>query len=476
MSGEICGTGLNRFCAIGKLHFYSRAVASRGCNMAEAAENDLIPIELSRLEIAIGNVREKYENDDSAESDFAVSILDDIHGKAREEIFRGIGAADSVRYVSEALFYELAESGDPYVSLRSAVCAEAGGYLAAELSGEKEKISLRSIKPVILIAENITVKELESLDRSMLLGLFLPNASPLSEDALYAHSFGIPLIVGSENRLEKEKLEGVDAVIDGEKGIILTEPESDVIEQYALRLGDLSVCRSSEKSAVKKLAVINCEADLDMFSAENSDGIGILNFESLLKSASPIEEERLYSLFRLAADSSGGKEVRILLPSKNEYLRKTVSAAMRAAVFGDFSVILPSVLSKADMQMVRGEIATMENDFSVELHVGALVRNGAVLTMCEDIAPLCDFLMIDCDSLFLSLLYPKRAEDIAPKDIAENSESLIRAAEMIIKVCKSSGTDIGICGMLAMRKRFYSRLLPLGIKEIALPPPYIGFV
>lgn len=472
MSVEIHGTGLNSLCAIGKLHFYDPSASYQKTETVTAGVTDL-PSELSKLEISAAKAGEMLDGTHLQGADRG-ELLERIYEKAKEDIFAGKDAASSVENAAEALFYELARGKDPYISSGSALVSELSFILLSLISDEKLKKSGKHYGSVILIAGGITKDELEALDRSLLKGIMLTDAYPLSEITEYAFGLGIPLITGCSDIPSESSLEGVDAVIDGEKGVIITSPDGDIIERYALRLGELASCAQTAEYShtLKPIAWINSEADIDIFSSEKTNGIGMFNIKSLLGDKFKRDDERLSALVHSFSENSSVNELRLLLPRNTEQSGLPLYSVLQSSEAEKLSLILPSNSGK-ELRELRSELLSCDSELALRISVGSLIESSAGIMNCGEIAEASDIVTVDCDSLFLSLMFPRKADELEKKDIAENIGTLTKALEMLSEVCKSKGTRLGACGILACNKRFRERLGALGFSEICLPPAYI---
>lgn len=458
---------------MGRLHFYRCFQERKSFAPDDIISADDIPTEISKLDIATEEVRQKLESLYPETADLASEFLDELSERARDGIFKGKNVLSSVNNAFDSFFHELAAGGDPYITLKSTACARAADQLMRELSSDASSKDRFPFSPMILCAEGITKKELEAIDPSMLLGLLLPDASPLSETALYAHSFGIPLIVGCDEPPTFNGNEGKNAIIDAQKGILLTKPEEEDIERYVLRLGELSAKRTSEKNCIRRWAFIRSERDLAVFSSEGfSPCACVLDIESFFQGKLP-DRERLFSFFRSVSDAAEGKEIRILISVSVEDMQGLVSAAISASEFGEISIVLGEIYNEESVERIKGILAASENESSARVKVGAMIENGAAAILCQRIIRTADFLVINCDSLFLSLVHPKESAHISPDFVKSNLGALHEAVRVICEESKKAEKDVCLCGMLTVWRASSEKLFPVGADRIALPPCFL---
>lgn len=493
---EIKGIGLNRFCAIGKLHFYNRSQPYHSAVVTEKFDGDST-LELSRLEIAVSLLSEHYMQKESENKKlFNASLIEEafenekdcLTDKARENIFRGQKAHEAIKNAAAERSREIAGGGDPFLVPAASSILYLGDRLAALIISDYEAEAPTNekyhSKPVILIAEEISPDDILQIHREMLIGIFLFGASPLSKKALLAHSFGIPVIVSPESISDLAKeLEGKNAIIDGEKGLLIIDPEGEMVEHYGGRLAELAAPKSTEKMlSLNVTADIGDELELENSLFENGFEIGLFRVKRALRKKDPESEAHLFSLLSSALEASKGKKAFVELDRKNLPIGNLIKAALRAAEKGKLTLLLRGVLSVTDIRGVLGELTAIQNEDAEKstsiknLSIGAIIDNCAAVMMCDEIAKSCDHILIDSDELLASLLFPLPRDSISKETISTNLECLMRAIKKVTDAAHNAEIKVGVCGMLITSRRVRSKLADHGIDEIIVPPPYIGFV
>ena len=297
------------------------------------------------------------------------------------------------------------------------------------------------------------------------------------------------MIVGEEEgllKLENEsELEDICAVIDAEKGLLLIDPDDEMVEQYAARIAEIAGFASQGESSFRSLgmtvgAEFNFDSKQEVISNEEAGGTDLLCLPSP-HLHEDFDENLIYLRLKSILKASKSGEVSIAIEKDNADLKAWLRAILRANDSGRISLALANVVSADDLRHAFGLISEVKNEllkekisFSDKLSVGAVIMRCAAVIMSAELAELCDFFILDCDSLFLSL-FGSEAKGFGAKDIAENSECLIRAAEFLGDAARAAAISIAACGMLASRRRFYARFASLGVKKIFLPISYLKF-
>lgn len=429
---EICGKGLNRRCAIGKIHFYGRFEPTQ--TEKSKGKGDEILTELQRLEIAFRNIEETlYEGETSA-------FHDELLEKMRLAVFEGYEASAAVLIVSER---SLGEEDDPYVSGGGAEICRICGELYRVLSKEGGSGASFPVGPSILVCEGISKQSLMAADASMILGIFLLGVPLLSDVAIYAHSLGVPLIVG-ENRSNFGLSEGEMAIIDSENGVLIASPDEETVEHYGLSICDLAINGSLDTA---KNSIICFSDDYD---------------QNMLSSA-------LSELF----DSASEGEIKILLPKNEEKQERVIAYALKASEKRRMILLLPSIPELSAVSALKFRLSELDEE-AENISVGAVIDCGAAATMADEIAERTAFWAVDSDKLVSSLVFPEMpgANDEALFDIG--CKAFLKISEELIEKAKKNGAKICFFGMIAAQKNITRELISLGADEVAAKTFYAG--
>lgn len=448
---EIYGSGLNKLCAIGKIHFYGQSEGKFGDKKGTASGED-ISTELERLEIAFGSTLEElYEGERSA-------LHEELHESARLVAFEGYDASYAVSLAAERILSSLSHEGDPYISETGTEIRRMSAVLLGHLSKEKVKIGELFPRPMILVCGNIPEKELLASDRAMILGIFLFGASRFSEIAVCAHSLGIPLVIGNEEDIH-DIPDGEMAIIDSEKGTLIISPEEETVEHYAVRLGGIALGRG--KKAEKKRIICHLAFFEDNIAPDSSV---LLQLK---------EEKSREELFLFFTSLLGGGELKIILPHEEKRQDEIISAAIKASEKGKITLLLPSA---ADISAIRALKYKLYSELEPEcknISVGAVIDCGAAAALIDEIGAECDFLAIDSDKLISSLIYPEKVDVNDEILMSIGDKAFLRTAENIIYAAEKKRIRLCFFGMTASDDDICERLLGMGAHEVAIPFPYL---
>jgi phosphotransferase system enzyme I (PtsI) len=215
---------------------------------------------------------------------------------------------------SEITSYEGAS--DPYFRARASDLRDLRDRVLRHLTGEADQIVPAG---AIVAADDMPPSIFLATDwRGG--GLVLRRGSPSSHVAILARSRGVPMIVG----VDVDHLEhGTDALLDGDAGILVVNPDSDMRTSYCQRRAEQSDARQAAASfsgpaltatgeLVRVMINVTGLAELGDLDPANVDGIGLMRTEFLFQGREklPTEEEQ-YQIYRRMLEWAAGRSVTI---------------------------------------------------------------------------------------------------------------------------------------------------------------------
>src|SRR6202049_1012544 len=222
------------------------ALAKHGAreNQSVADEHQALVDALAASQEALGLLAgEAGDADAEAILAFQVALLEDdnLTAPAFALIAQGEAAnrAWSATIDPEIVSYE--EASDPHFRARASDLRDLRDRVLRNLAGETDQIVLPG---VIVAADDIPPSMFLATDwRDG--GLVLRRGSPSSHVAILARSRGVPMIVGVDvDRLEN----GADALLDGDAGLLLVDPDTDTRAVYCQRRTEQSEARQAVAS------------------------------------------------------------------------------------------------------------------------------------------------------------------------------------------------------------------------------------
>ncbi len=438
--------------------------------------------------------------------------------KVRERIDDGFAAETALQQTMQDLLGVFARMNDRYMRERSTDVKDIGQRLFRHLLGvEDDDKKLR--EDSILVADELTLSDLATLDHDRLRGIALATGSATSHASILAKSFEIPVVVGVDHLLESLH-EGDSVILDGNSGIVYVEPSREIVEEYK-RLDRDYRAFNEELEGLRNLpaetldghrvslhANIGLIGDLAFANRHGAEGVGLYRteFPFITYSDFPDEEEQL-KLYRRVLDDMplkritirtldlgadkypsylrfqkeenpflGWRSIRVSL-EMHELFKVQLRAVLRASAYGRVKLLFPMISSleevwraKELLEEARAELRAQGIPFDEHLPVGIMIEVPSAISLAEELAREVDFFSIGSNDLIQYLL----AVDRNNRKVAPLYEPLhptvLRSIAQAIRAARAEGKWVGICGEMAADPVCCLVLVGLGINELSMEP------
>ncbi|GAF82701.1 unnamed protein product, partial [marine sediment metagenome] len=128
---------------------------------------------------------------------------------------------------------------DTYLSERAADIHDIERRLLRHLLGEKREDVAHLTEEIVIVAHQLSPTQTAGFDKKFVRGLATDAGGRTSHTAIVARSLGIPAVMGLED--VTSVLSGSDTVIiDGNRGIVVINPDADTLAEYKRYLEDFS--------------------------------------------------------------------------------------------------------------------------------------------------------------------------------------------------------------------------------------------
>jgi phosphotransferase system enzyme I (PtsI) len=466
-------------------------------------------LEAARLDLTALAGKVKDEDAEAIVS-FQIALLEDenLAAPAFAQIAEGgaAGRAWAAAIDPEIASYDQADNA--YFRARASDLRDLRDRVLRRLSGDVEQVVPSGM---IVAAEDMPPSVFLATDWREG-GLVLRRGSPSSHVAILARSRGVPMIVGVDiDHLES----GVDAVLDGEAGALIVDPDPALRADYDRRFAEQAAAREAASAFSGPVSTASGEpvqlminvtglAELKDMNPSQVDGIGLMRTEFLFQEREtlPTEEEQ-YQIYRQMAEWAAGKPVTIrtldaggdkpiagltetgdlnpflgvrgvrLSLNRLDVFRIQLRALARAAVIGNLKVMIPMVTVAEELDRCR----ELFRDVVGELHhqkveaampqVGMMVEVPAAAISVEDFDA--DFYSIGSNDLIQYVMAASRDEPQLA-DLARPSRAVFHLIAHVVDHAKRCGREVSLCGDLAGDPEQIASLLDQGLRCFSAAP------
>ena len=524
------GQGVSRGTALGKVAFYRRS----GQEIEPSAISD-VPAELERFEKACGQAAEELEQlytETLSTLGEENALLFQIHGMMLEDPdftdavrARIEGECLCAEYAVDAAAREAAAAfaamDDEYMQARSADVLDVGRRLVRILTHTDEG-ALFGSEPVVVAADDLAPSETARLDRSRVLAFLTSGGSANSHTAIFARTMGIPAVVGLGEALGPE-LDGREAAVDGERGLVVLDPDEAVRTKFAALKADeaagrartgryrgrASVTRDGRR--VELCANVGGPQDVALALEGDAEGIGLFRSEFLyLQSRDYPDEETQFAAYRDVLERMEGKRVvirtldigadkqadyfrlpreenpamgmraiRICL-TRPEVFRTQLRALYRASAYGRLAIMFPMITHVSEVRRIRAIAEEVRRELKAEgvpfdgnVELGIMIETPAAALLSGDLAREVDFFSVGTNDLTqYTLALDRQNSSVAEFDDPAH-EAVLKLIAMAAENAHRAGIWIGICGELGADPALTETFLRMGIDELSMSPAAI---
>lgn len=524
---QIIGKGVSKGVAAGPISFYRRA-----SGVIPRHEVSDTAAELERFRAARETAKEqlaKLYDKALAEAGEDAAMLFEAHQMMLDDLdfvesIEGMIENDRVNAeaaVSDtgAQFAEMfAAMDDSYMQARAADIRDISARVIGILTGEGES-GIVSDVPCIVAADDLAPSETVQLDKALILGFITAGGSANSHTAILARTMGIPAIIGAGDALQP-KMEGKYAIIDGQTGEAVIEPDEAERERLLKKQAKEKALKElldqlKDKPNVTKdgrnvmvYCNIGSPADIDAVLQNDGGGIGLFRSEFLYLQGSdyPTEDEQ-FEAYKTVAERMGGRRViirtldigadkqadyfhldkeenpamglraiRICL-TRPEVFRTQLRALYRASAYGKIAIMFPMITSVWEVQEIkricrniRAELAEEGVPMADKVELGIMIETPAAVMMSAELAREVDFFSVGTNDLTQYTLAVDRQGVGLDRFFDAHHPAVLRMLRMAAENAHKAGIWIGICGELGADAELIETFLSMGIDELSVSP------
>ena len=413
-----------------------------------------------------------------------------------------------------------ASMDDDYMKARSADIKDISERLVRNLSGQDDA-DLSSIEPSIIVADDLSPSETVQMDKDKILAFVTVHGSTNSHTAILARMMNIPALIGVDMDLE-ELHTGMEAVVDGFQGTVIFEPDETVKAQTTEKMAEeaeklrlLQELKGKENVTldghkINIYANIGSVGDIGYVMENDAGGIGLFRSEFLYlgRNDFPTEEEQ-FQAYKQAVQMMAGKKViirtldigadkqvdyfnlgnednpamgyraiRICL-KQPEIFKTQLRALLRAAVYGNLSIMYPMITSTEEVKKIYEIVAEVEKELKAQEiqykipEQGIMIETPAAAIISDRLAEMVDFFSIGTNDLTQYTLAIDRQNEKLDEFYNPHHEALLRMIQMVVDNAHKCGKWAGICGELGADTTLTEEFVRMGLDELSVAPSMV---
>ena len=413
-----------------------------------------------------------------------------------------------------------ASMDDDSMKARSADIKDISERLVRNLSGQDDA-DLSSIEPSIIVADDLSPSETVQMDKDKILAFVTVHGSTNSHTAILARMMNIPALIGVDMDLE-ELHTGMEAVVDGFQGTVIFEPDETVKAQTTEKMAEeaeklrlLQELKGKENVTldghkINIYANIGSVGDIGYVMENDAGGIGLFRSEFLYlgRNDFPTEEEQ-FQAYKQAVQMMAGKKViirtldigadkqvdyfnlgnednpamgyraiRICL-KQPEIFKTQLRALLRAAVYGNLSIMYPMITSTEEVKKIYEIVAEVEEELKAQEiqykipEQGIMIETPAAAIISDRLAEMVDFFSIGTNDLTQYTLAIDRQNEKLDEFYNPHHEALLRMIQMVVDNAHKCGKWAGICGELGADTTLTEEFVRMGLDELSVAPSMV---
>lgn len=431
-----------------------------------------------------------------------------------------VTAEYAVSEIMRGIASHFTKEKDAYISERAADIYDIERRLLRQLLGGKREDVEHLTEEVVIVAHELSPTQTAGFNRKFVKGLATNAGGRTSHTAIVARSLGIPAVVALEGLTET--VSGGDTVIiDGNRGIVIVNPDDETIrqyEEYSLEFAELEhkLDAIREKPAVTRdgvkitlLGNIEFPDEAELVLQKGGEGIGLYRTEFLYlnRDSEPTEQDhyRAYaetiSVFKhrpviirtmdLGADKYtqskrfapepnpflGLRSIRFCLQNLTMF-KTQLHAILRASVLGEVKVMFPLITNLQELMQAKMILRDVMEDLDEEsisynrnIQTGIMIETPSAALMASTLARDVDFFSIGTNDLTQYTLAVDRGNELVSTLYSSADPAVLRLIRTVIQDSHKAQIDVSICGEMASEPEYIMLLLGIGIRTISLAPP-----
>ncbi len=525
------GIGVSEGIAIGRIYLYQNEPISipleEKDNLSFEIKKKIIEEAFDRLEKELSVIYEKLKDEVKEEAEIITAqilMLDDPDLK--EEIYKflkeGFSPPSSIKKAFKSYIDTMKKLNNAYLKERIRDIEDVEEGLLRILTKKPKKDLSHLPFHAIIFARDLTPSDTAGIDRDHVLGIVTEEGGKTSHTAILSEALGIPAVLGV-SKITEEIKEGDIAIVDGKEGVVIINPEKDILEDYQKRVKTLNEYKeklkilAQKKVKTKKGKEIEVSAnigslqDIEIALSMGADGVGLFRTEFLfLNRKNPPKEEEQFETYKevlkkfkdkpviiRTLDIGGDKQlsyinlkeeqnpflgirgIRLTLRER-ELFKTQLRAILRASIYGNVKIMYPMIAIEKEiveaneiLEDAKRELKEKGIEFDEGIEVGIMIEIPAAALNAEELIKYVNFFSIGTNDLIQYTFAADRTNNELDYLYLPTHPSLLKLIKLTVEASHKAGKWTGVCGEIAGDPEAIPYLINIGVDELSMSPSKI---
>lgn len=422
----------------------------------------------------------------------------------------------------ERLVERFDEIDDPYLRERKADVQHAVERVLKALMGGQTLVepAVSEEQKLIVVAHDLSPADMILFKRHRFGGFVTDVGGVTSHTAIVARSLAIPAIVGLHHAFQTIS-EGEMLIVDGERGLLVVNPDSLVLAEYRERQAELKAERQRLKRLKKTPATTEDGTPIELFAnielpqdmpevlEAGADGVGLFRTEFMFLNRKDLPgEEEQFEAYRQVAEGIKGRPVvlrtldigadkamnggdgahtmpnpamglraiRFCLAEPQMFLTQ-LRAILRASHYGTVRVLLPMLAhaheidqTLALINQAKAQLEERDLPYDRAIQVGGMIEIPAAALALPIFMRRLHFLSIGTNDLIQYTLAIDRTDDAVAHLYDPLHPAVLTLVANTIQTATRGGMPVAVCGEMAGDLQLTRLLLGLGLRNFSMHP------
>jgi phosphoenolpyruvate-protein phosphotransferase (PTS system enzyme I) len=422
----------------------------------------------------------------------------------------------------ERLVERFDEIDDPYLRERKADVQHAVERVLKALMGGQTIVepAMSEEQKLIVVAHDLSPADMILFKRHRFGGFVTDVGGVTSHTAIVARSLGIPAIVGLHHAFQTIS-EGEMLIVDGERGLLVVNPDSLVLAEYRERQAELKAERqrlrrlkktratTQDGTPIELYANIELPQDTSEVLDAGADGVGLFRTEFMFLNRKDLPgEEEQFEAYRQVAEAMKGRPVilrtldigadkamnggegshtmpnpamglraiRFCLAEPQMFLTQ-LRAILRASHYGIVRMLLPMLAHAHEIdqtltliQQAKAQLEERGLPYDRAVQIGGMIEIPAAALALPIFMRRLHFLSIGTNDLIQYTLAIDRTDDAVAHLYDPLHPAVLTLVANTIQTATRGGMPIAVCGEMAGDLQLTRLLLGLGLRNFSMHP------